>query len=77
MTSGAPGVQSAAVVVPGGGPATSTATAPEAPSAAERWTRWLAKGAAQDRRMRERMRYVTALIAAGLLAWLALAIATG
>jgi hypothetical protein len=50
---------------------------PDAPSAEERWARWLAKGAAHDRRMHERMRYVTALVAAGLLAWLAFTIATG
>lgn len=61
MTSGAPGVHA------------SSATASETPSADERWTRWLAKGAAHDRRMRERMRYVTALIAAGFLTWLAIA----
>jgi hypothetical protein len=61
----------------GGGPATSTAPVIEARGATERWTRWLAKGAAHDRRMRERMRYATALIAAGFLAWLAFVIATG
>lgn len=79
MTSRAPGSQamSAAVAVPGGGPAISTATASDPPSAEERWARWLGKGAAHERRMYERMRYVTALVAAGLLAWLAFAIATG
>jgi hypothetical protein len=61
----------------GGAAATSTAPAIEAPGASERWTQWLARGAAHDRRMRERMRYATALIAAGFLAWLAFVIATG
>jgi len=46
-------------------------------SVEERWARWLAKGAAHDRQLHERMRYVTALVAAGLLAWLAFAIVTG
>jgi hypothetical protein len=46
-------------------------------SADQRWSRWLATGAAHDRRLRERMRYATALVGAGLLAWLAFAIATG
>lgn len=66
MTSGAADVR-----------AISTATARDARSPDERWARWLAKGAAHDRRLHERMRYVTALVGAGLLAWLAFAIATG
>jgi hypothetical protein len=64
MTSGAPGVQ------------TSTASPSASSTSEERWTRWLARGAARDERMRERVRYVTALIGAGLLAWLAFALAT-
>jgi hypothetical protein len=78
MTSAAPGVQtrSGAVVVLGSAPATSPPAASDPLSAEERWSRWLAKGAVHDRRMRERMRYVTAAIAAGLLVWLAVAIAT-
>ena len=39
-------------------------------SAEERWSRWLARGVEHDRRLRERMRYVTAAIAAGFVAWL-------
>ncbi len=65
MTSGAPVVQER-----------SAATPSERPSADERWTRWLARGAAHDRRMRDRMRYVTALIAAGLIAWLVFVLVT-
>ena len=38
-------------------------------SAEERWSRSLARGVEHDRRLRERMRYVTAAIAAGFVAW--------
>jgi hypothetical protein len=64
MTSVAPGVQ------------TSTVSPSASSSAEERWTRWLARGAARDERLRERMRYVTILIGTGLLGWLAFALAT-
>ena len=64
MTSGGPGVQ------------TSTASPSASSSSEERWTRWLARGAARDARLRERMRYVTILVGAGLLGWLAFALAT-
>lgn len=65
MTSGAPH-----------GTRTAAAETSDTPSADERWTRWLAKGAAQDQRLRERMRYVIGLVGAGLLGWLAFALAT-
>lgn len=61
-----------------GGPSgvqTSVAS-PSATSNAERWSRWLARGAARDERLRDRMRYVTTLVGAGLLGWLAFALAT-
>jgi hypothetical protein len=55
---------------------TSTASSPATPNSEERWARWLARGAARDERLRERMRYVTILVGAGLLGWLAFALAT-
>jgi hypothetical protein len=45
-------------------------------TADERWSRWLARGAEHDRRLRRRMRYVTAAIAAGLVAWLVFVLLT-
>jgi hypothetical protein len=54
----------------------SAAIASDAQNAEERWTQWLAKGAIRDQRLSERMRYVTALVGAGLLGWLAFALAT-
>jgi hypothetical protein len=54
----------------------STAIASDPLNAEERWTQWLAKGAIRDQRLSERMRYVTALVGAGLLGWLAFALAT-
>jgi hypothetical protein len=45
-------------------------------SAEERWSRWLARGAELDRRLRDRMRYVTAAIAAGFVAWLVFVLTT-
>jgi hypothetical protein len=54
----------------------SAAIASDPPNAEERWTLWLAKGAIRDQRLSERMRYVTALVGAGLLGWLAFALAT-
>jgi hypothetical protein len=55
---------------------TSTASSSATPNSEERWTRWLARGAARDERLRERMRYVTGVVGAGLLGWLAFALAT-
>jgi hypothetical protein len=75
MTSDATGGR-AAVADFGGAPPLWTVTAGDAVSAEERWARWLDKGAAHEQRMNDRMRYVTALVVAGLLAWLAFAIAT-
>ena len=46
------------------------------PGAEERWSRWLARGAEHDRRLRERTRYVTAAIAAGFVAWLVFVLTT-
>lgn len=48
----------------------------ELPTMEERWTRWVAKGAAHDHRMKARMRFLAIVVAAGLLAWLALVILT-
>ena len=62
-----------------GGPSgvqTSVAFPSATSNAEERWSRWLARGAARDERLRERMRYVTVLVGAGLLGWLAFALAT-
>jgi hypothetical protein len=53
----------------------STGIASDPLNAEERWTQWLAKGAIRDQRLSERMRYVTALVGAGLLGWLAFALA--
>ena len=64
MTSGGPsGVQ------------TSVTTPSAASNAAQRWSRWLARGAARDERLGERTRYVTIVVGAGLLGWLAFALA--
>jgi hypothetical protein len=57
------------------GARTAAADTLDAPSADERWMRWLARGAARDQRLRERMRYVTGLVGAGLLGWLVFALA--
>lgn len=46
------------------------------PTIEERWARWVAKGAAHDRRKNARLRYVAMVVAAGLLAWLALVLMT-
>ncbi len=54
----------------------STASSSATPNSEERWTRWLARGAARDERLRQRMRYVTILVGAGLLGWFAFALAT-
>ncbi len=65
MTSGGPfGVQ------------TSVGTPSATSNAEQRWSRWLARGAARDERLRERTRYLTILVGAGLLGWLAFALAT-
>jgi hypothetical protein len=55
--------------------ATSEMTASDIPDADERWTLWVAKGAAH-RRMVVRMRYLAAVVVGGWLAWLAFTIAT-
>jgi hypothetical protein len=51
-------------------------TVGDEPTMEERWTRWVAKGAAVDRGMRARLRYLAILVVAGLLAWGALVLLT-